>query len=397
MDFSERTLRLKPSATNAMATKAKELKATGRSVVSFTTGEPDIDSPEAARRGAIEAIQAGRTHYTVTGGVPELKKAVADYYRRHFHQEYGAGEILCGTGAKQLLFEAMGALVNPGDEVILFAPAWVSYYEQIRLFDGVPVVLDTRDAGFVPSPEAFERAITDRTKAVVLNNPNNPTGRVYPHDVLERIARVALERDITIINDEIYERLVYGGGSFTPHLLELVPEARGLVLNVNGVSKSFAMTGWRLGYALGPAALIRKMSAIQGHVTSNASSISQWAAVGALNSAEDDVEAMRVRFEARRDLAVKLLSGIEGLSFVRPEGAFYVFIDVSRYTGREPGKPFADDVAFCEAVLQEKGVGLVPGTAFLSPGYVRLSYSCAEEQIVEGVERLRAFVEALMA
>ena len=389
MKLSERITRMAPSATTAMAAKAKELKDQGRPVVSFTTGEPDFNSPEAARTWAIRAMDEGQTHYTVNAGMKELRQAAADYYERHFGLRYNVNEVLTGTGAKQLLYEAMGCLVNPGDEVILFAPAWVSYYEQIRLFDGVPVIQDTQSTGCVPDPEQFEKLITNKTVAVVLNNPNNPTGMVYPHDVLEKIARIALKHGITLINDEIYERLVYGV-SFTPHLLQLVPEARDIVLNINGVSKSYAMTGWRLGYALGPEKLIKAMTSMQGHITSNTSSISQWAAMGALKEAEEDVERMRKVFEQRRALVLKLLAEIPGLSVLEPKGAFYVFMDLSAFLGE--GKRWANDVDFCEAILKEKALGLVPGTAFLSPGHVRLSYSCAEEQIIEGVKRLKEFL-----
>ena len=383
-----------PSATTAMAAKAKEMKAQGKSVVSFTTGEPDFDSPDAARRYALKALDEGQTHYTVTGGIPELKSAVAAYYDRHFGLRYEAKEILIGTGAKQLLYEALGCLVNPGDEVILFAPAWVSYYEQIRLFDGVPVVQDTKDTGFLPDPGQFEKLITPRTVAVVVNNPSNPTGLLFPHDLMEKIARISLKHGLTIINDEIYERLVYGA-SFRPHLLEMVPEARGSVLNINGVSKSYAMTGWRLGYALGPEELIRGMTSMQGHITSNTSSISQWAAVGVLNESEGDVEEMRKAFEKRRALTLKLLKEIPGISFTEPQGAFYVFIDISSFLGK--GRAYASDPEFCEGILKEKGLGVVPGTAFLNPGYIRISYSCSDEQIVDGLARLKDFLASLAA
>ncbi|MCR4817716.1 MAG: pyridoxal phosphate-dependent aminotransferase [Fretibacterium sp.] len=389
MKLSERIVRMAPSATTAMAAKAKELKDQGRPVVSFTTGEPDFNSPKAARDYAVRAMDEGQTHYTVNAGMKELRQAAADYYERHFGLRYGVNEVITGTGAKQLLYEAMGCLVNPGDEVILFAPAWVSYFEQVRLFDGVPVIQDTQATGCIPDPQQFEKLITDKTVAVVLNNPNNPTGMVYPHDVLEKITRIALKHGITLINDEIYERLVYGV-SFTPHLLQLVPEARDFVLNINGVSKSFAMTGWRLGYALGPEKLIKAMTSMQGHITSNTSSISQWAAMGALKESEEDVERMRKVFEQRRALVLRLLADIPGLSVLEPSGAFYVFMDLSAFLGE--GKKWATDVDFCEAILKEKALGLVPGTAFLSPGHVRLSYSCSEEQIVEGVRRLKEFL-----
>ncbi|MBQ7570337.1 MAG: pyridoxal phosphate-dependent aminotransferase, partial [Synergistaceae bacterium] len=308
-ELSERLKQMAPSATMAMAAKAKELKAQGRSIISFTAGEPNFNTPDAAKRYAVKALDENFTHYTVTAGAIELREAIANYYLNHFDLKYNANkEIITGTGAKQLLFEAMGCLVNPGDEVILFAPAWVSYYEQIKLFGGVPVVIDTEADNYIPNPDKLEQAINNKTKIIILNNPNNPTGAVYPHDVLEKIARIALKHNLIIINDEIYERLIYGV-NYLPHILKLVPEARDLVLNINGVSKSYAMTGWRLGYALGCEKIIKALNALQGHLTSNTSSITQWAALGALSEpeVEPQVEAMRVEFSKRRDLAVKLL------------------------------------------------------------------------------------------
>ncbi|NLK20055.1 MAG: pyridoxal phosphate-dependent aminotransferase [Synergistaceae bacterium] len=395
MKLSNRVVRLVPSATNAMATKAKEMRARGESVISFTTGEPDFDSPGKAFNFAVQAMEKGETHYTPTGGIPRLKKAVAAYYQKHFNLSYDPKEIITGTGAKQLLFEALGCLVDPGDEVILFAPVWVSYFEQIRMFDGMPVVLNTGPRDFLPSPEEFETAITERTVAVMLNNPNNPSGAVYPSSLLKTLTKIALRHNLVIINDEVYERLVYGV-SYAPHLLELVPEARENVLNINGVSKSYAMTGWRLGYGLGPEKLVKAMTSMQGHVTSNASSVSQWAAIGALEEADGDVEIMRTVYEARRNLMMEKLSAIPGVDFYRPEGAFYVFVNIKPYLGKSYGGLLLDDdVQFCEAILKEKGVGLVPGSAFMYPGYVRFSYSCSEADITEGLSRFGDFVHGL--
>lgn len=382
-----------PSATTTMAARAKELKAQGIDVISFTTGEPDFNSPASAIAAAEKAMREGQTHYTVTPGIIELRKAVSSYYQKHFHLTYDPKtEILAATGAKQTLYEALGCIVNPGDEVIVFAPAWVSYVEQIRLFDAKPVIIDTSKTGFLPDAAEFEAAVTPRTSAVIINNPCNPTGIVYPSETLEMIAHTCIKHNIIIINDEIYGRLVYDM-PLQKHLLELVPEARDLTLNINGVSKSYAMTGWRLGYALGPAPLIKAMSSMQGHLTSGTCSISQWAAYGAVKNAEDDIERMRREFDKRRHLVCELLGQIPGLSFFRPQGAFYVFIDVSEYLGEKTG--IADDIAFCERILAEKALALVPGTAFLCPGFVRLSYSCGEDLIKAGVARLKEFVENL--
>ena len=395
-ELSERLKQMAPSATMAMAAKAKELKAQGRSIISFTAGEPNFNTPDAAKRYAVKALDENFTHYTVTAGAIELREAIANYYLNHFDLKYNANkEIITGTGAKQLLFEAMGCLVNPGDEVILFAPAWVSYYEQIKLFGGVPVVIDTEADNYIPNPDKLEQAINNKTKIIILNNPNNPTGAVYPHDVLEKIARIALKHNLIIINDEIYERLIYGV-NYLPHILKLVPEARDLVLNINGVSKSYAMTGWRLGYALGCEKIIKALNALQGHLTSNTSSITQWAALGALSEpeVEPQVEAMRVEFSKRRDLAVTLLNEIPDLKFAEPKGAFYIFIDINNFLNKKlvNGKIYQDDVTFCNDILDEKGLGLVPGSAFLSANHVRISYSCSEDDIIEGMKRLKEFL-----
>lgn len=391
MKISDRISRMAPSATNAMAARAKELKAQGVDVISFTTGEPDFDSPDSALVGAMKALSSGQTHYTVNAGIMELRNAVAKYYEDIFGMTYDAKtEIEVATGAKQLLYQAMGCLVNPGDEVILFTPAWVSYVEQIRLFDGKPVMVDTSKTGFIPTAEAFEAAITDRTVAVIINNPCNPTGIVYSDDTLKMIAEIAVKHNIVIINDEIYGRLVYDM-PVQPHLLKLVPEARDLTLNINGVSKSYAMTGWRLGYALGPAKLIKAMVSMQGHLTSNTCSIAQWAAASAITYAEPDIERMRVEFDRRRHIVIGLAEQIPGVTFVQPQGAFYLFIDITKCLNEKSG--LKTDIDFCDAVLSKKAVALVPGTAFLCPGYVRISYSCGEAKIREGLARLTDFIK----
>lgn len=379
-----------PSATAEMAAKVLDKKKSGARVVSFTTGEPDYNSPDAARTYALEAMDQGRTHYPPTPGIPELRKAAMNYYQRHFGLAYEMNEVVVGTGAKQLIYSALGCLINPGDEVIVLTPAWVSYVEQIRLFDGVPIEVDTTEKGYIPDVAAIARACTPRTKALIINSPNNPTGVVYGADTLRDIGRLAAEKGFVIINDEVYERLVYDGGC-TQQIVNLVPEVRDRVLNVNGVSKAFAMTGWRIGYALGPRELVKAISDIQGHVTSGAASISQWASVGALNESDADCERMRTGFEKRRDLVVDLLERIQGVRFQRPTGAFYVFVDI-RDVLKARGMSLEDDIKFCLDFLDKKDVGLVPGSAFLSPGHVRISYSCSEDNIKEGMKRFAEFI-----
>ena len=397
MRISNRIARMKPSATSLMAAKAREKRSQGFKVISFTTGEPDYDSPSEAVIAARKAMDEGQTHYPPTSGIASLREAVGEYYRDHMGLIYDPSrEIVVGTGAKQLIYEALGALVNPGDEVIVFPPAWVSYVEQIRLFEGVPVEVETSDTNFIPDIERTEKAITPRTVAMIINSPNNPTGAIYPEECLRGLAELACKKGIMIINDEIYERLVFDQEE-CPQILKVCPEARNWVLNVNGVSKAFEMTGWRIGYALGPGKLIKAISDFQGHLTSGTSTISQWASVGALVKSQEYCETMRKGFFERRNLIVDLLSQIEYVNCVKPQGAFYVFVDISSCLKRENGIYLENDVAFCEGLLERKNVAMVPGTAFLSPGFVRISYSCSKEDICEGVKRFIEYLEEIHA
>lgn len=387
MKFSKRADKIQPSATLAVSAMAKKLKGEGKPVLAFSAGEPDFVSPDAAMNAARDAIDRGETHYTPNSGIPELKRAIGAYYKRHFNLEYDNSEILVSAGAKPLLYEALQALVDPADEVLVFAPAWVSYVEQIGMAEGVAIVVDTADTGFVPTREQVEMSLSSKSVGMILNSPNNPTGAVYDEATLKMLAEVAEKNDMWIISDEIYERLVYGGVKHH-NILNVVPEIRDRTLLINGVSKAFCMTGWRIGYALGPKDIISKMDAIQGHMTSNATSIAQWAALGALDGAENDVERCRVEFEKRRDLIFELLSDVKGLKLGKPTGAFYAFFDVR-------DTPIPDDVEFCKRLLADKYVALVPGSAFLAPGFIRMSYACCEDDIREGVERLKEFVESL--
>lgn len=387
MKISKRAADIQESSTLAISAKAKELKASGKPILAFSAGEPDFVSPKAATDAARDAIDRGETHYTANSGIAELKSAVQKYYKNRFSLEYAASEIIVASGAKPLIYEAAQVLVDPGDEALLFAPAWVSYVEQIKLADGVPVVVETAETGFMPTRERIESALSPKTAGMIINTPNNPTGAVYDRQTLRMIADIAREKDLWIIYDEIYERLTYGGAKHV-NILSEAPEIRDRVLLVNGVSKAYCMTGWRIGYALGPREIVSKIDSIQGHLTSNASSIAQWASVGAINGAEEDVERCRAAFEKRRDLLCELLAGIPGLGLKKPSGAFYVFFDVR-------GTKIPDDIEFCERLLENKYVAAVPGTAFLAPGFVRMSYACSEENIREGAKRLKEFVTSL--
>jgi aspartate aminotransferase len=366
---------------------ARELKSEGRPVLSFSAGEPDFASPPSAIAAARDAMERGETHYTANSGIPELKRAIAEYYRGRFGLEYAPDEIIVSCGGKHVLYEAVQSLVDPGDEVLLFAPYWVSYVEQIRMAEGLPVTVDTSGANFLPASEATRGAVTGRTVGMILNTPNNPTGAVYGEETLAMLADVAREHGLWIIYDEIYERFVYGEARHY-NILQVAPDIRDRVIIVNGVSKAYSMTGWRIGYALGPKDAIAKMDGIQGHLTSNPSSIAQWASVGAIEGAEDEIERNRAEFERRRDIIFALLSGIKGLEIKLPDGAFYAFFDVR-------GTKIPDDMEFCRRILEEKYVALVPGAAFFAPGFVRMSYACSEEDIRAGAARIKEFVESL--
>lgn len=396
MYVSERARKMEPSATLAVTAKAKSLKREGKPVISFGAGEPDFDSPPSAIRYAEESMKKGQTHYTPGTGIPELRESVCAYYKDHFGLEYIPANVVVGAGAKPLIYEALGCLIDPGDEVLVFTPAWVSYVEQIRFFDGKEVLVDTGKTGFIPTYDDVKKAITPRTRAMIVNTPNNPTGAVYDKECLRNLGTLAVEHDIVIIYDEIYERLVYGN---TAHhqILNIVPEAKDLTIAINGVSKVFAMTGWRIGYALGPSNIMKYLGDLQGHITSNACSVAQWASVGALKEAEPDVKVMHKAFSKRRDLIVELMREIPYISFTQPKGAFYVWLNIEKALGSKSGngQTLSDDVTFCKTLLESKYVALVPGSAFMASGNVRMSYSNSEEEIGEGMRRFKEFLEEL--
>ncbi|HRV70778.1 MAG TPA: pyridoxal phosphate-dependent aminotransferase [Thermovirgaceae bacterium] len=395
MKFSARASRMEPSATLEVVAKAKNLKNQGKPVISFGAGEPDFDSPPAAREYAIKAINDGQTHYTQSSGLPELKEAVTDYYRKRFGLDYSPGQVVIGAGAKPLLYETLAALIDPGDEVIVFSPAWVSYVEQIRLLDGKELIVDTTETGCVPNIAVTERMITPATRGILVNTPNNPTGAVYREDVLRDIASLAKKHDLWIIFDEIYERLVYGNTQFR-NILEIAPEVYDRTILVNGVSKAFAMTGWRIGYALAPEWLTPKIASIQGHLTSNPCSIAQWAALGALTGSEEDTEKMRLAFSERRDLMIDMLRRMPHISFSKPEGAFYVFVDIRKTLGYSfRGRTIVDDGDFCSILLDSEFLAAVPGSAFFAPGFIRLGYANSENDIREGMMRFHRFLDQI--
>jgi len=394
MKFSQRLMRLKPSATRAMADRAAKLKAEGRKVISFTTGEPDFPSPPAAIEYARKALDENKIRYTTTSGTSELKAAIIKYYQERHGLAYSPDEIIVSAGAKSVLYEALGALVDSGDEVIVPTPAWVSYVEQVDAFDGKAVLVDTSNNGFMPRIEDVENALTAKTVAIMLNTPHNPTGVIYDRVFMRDLCRLALQRNFIIINDEIYERLTYGQRYTNP--LTDVPEARDVVLTVNGASKTYAMTGWRVGFALGPVKLINKINVLQGHITSSVCSVSQKAAVGAILHAQDYVEDMVKEYARRRDFLCREIASMPHVSLTEPKGAFYAFLDLRPAIGkRYENEVIADDNAFCELLLEHGLMALVPGTAFLAPGFARLSYAVSMEELRTGMDSLRAFLTAL--
>ena len=396
--LAERLSRIKPSPTIAVSTKARELKAAGRDVIGLGAGEPDFDTPENVKAAAAAAMQRGETKYTAVDGTPELKAAIAGKFKRDNGLDYEVSEITVGTGGKQVLYNAFMATLNPGDEVIIPAPFWVSYPDMALLAEGEPVaVACSQNSNFKLRPEDLEDAITDKTKWLVLNSPSNPTGSAYSHDEMKAITDVLLRHhQVWVLTDDMYEHLVYDGFEFvTPAQVE--PALKDRTLTVNGVSKAYAMTGWRIGFAGGPAELIKAMAKVQSQSTSNPSSISQAAAVEALNGPQDYIAERNAVFKARRDMVVDALNTCPGLSCHRPEGAFYVYPSCAGTIGKKTpdGKTIDSDEDFVTYLLEAEGVAVVQGQAFgLSP-YFRVSYATSTEALEEACARIKRACEAL--
>jgi aspartate aminotransferase len=388
--LAERARRLTPSSTLALAARARALRAQGIDVLSFTAGEPDFDTPERVKQAAIRALREGQTKYTDAGGIPELKSAICAKLKRDSGLAYESAEVIASVGAKHTLYNICAVLVDVGDEVLVPSPYWVSYTEQVRLCEGVPVVVETDEArGFQLDLDALRRAVTGRTKLLILNSPNNPTGAVYPRADLERVADLALERGFLVVSDECYDSLAYDGR--VPSIATLGPEIKARTIVVNTCSKAYAMTGWRLGFAAGPREIVKAMSDLQGQCTSNPTSIAQWAAVEALGGPQDEVAKMAGEFDQRRRVIVAGLDRIPGWRCAMPPGAFYAFPDVSglfgrRYNGR-PLRGSADVTAF---LLEAARVAVVPGADFGSDRHLRISYACGLAQIREGLARIEA-------
>jgi aspartate aminotransferase len=387
---SRRVGAIEESATLAVDAKAKALKAAGEDVIGFGAGEPDFPTPDHIVAAAAEACADPRNHrYTPAAGLPELREVVAAKTARDSGLQATAAQVLITNGAKQAVYNAFAALLDPGDEVLVPAPFWVTYPEAIRLAGGVPVPVPTDEStGFRASVEALEAALTDRTKVLLFVSPSNPTGGVYPRSEVEAVGRWAAEQGLWVVTDEIYEHLVYGGAEFTS-MPGLVPDLAERSVVINGVSKTFAMTGWRVGWMVGPKDVISAAANLQSHATSNVANVSQRAALAALTGDMDCVVRMREAFDKRRQRMHALLSGMTGVTCVEPEGAFYAFPSFEGVLGGVVGdrKP-ATTLELAEVVLEQAKVAIVPGEAFGAPGYARLSYALAEEQLEEGLARL---------
>ncbi|MCZ2204089.1 pyridoxal phosphate-dependent aminotransferase [Bartonella sp. A05] len=390
---------IKPSATIAVSQKARNLKALGRDVISLGAGEPDFDTPDNIKNAAIDAIQRGETKYTPISGIPELRQAISAKFKRDNNLNYKPEQIIVGTGGKQILFNALMATLNKGDEVIIPSPYWVSYPEMVTINDGTPVFVKTKaEFSYKLQPQELEAVITPKTKWFIFNSPSNPSGAAYSYNELKKLTDVLLKYPhIYILTDDMYEHLTYGDFTFvTPAQVE--PKLYDRTLTMNGVSKAYAMTGWRIGYAGGPQELIKAMDTIQGQQTSGTSSISQWAAVEALNGPQDFIVQNKAIFQARRDLVVSMLNQIPGINCLTPEGAFYVFTSCANFIGKKTheGKIIANDEDFVIALLETKSVAVVHGSAFgLGPAF-RISYATSEKLLEEACLRIQHFCNSLL-
>jgi aspartate aminotransferase len=396
--IADRLDRISPSLTIAISTKARVLKAAGKDVIGLSAGEPDFDTPRNVKDAAIAAIEQGDTKYTDVAGTPALRQAVCDRFKADHGIEYKPEEILVATGGKQVIFDALLATVGPGDEVIIPAPCWVSYPDIVELAEGKPVIVACdQNSGFKLRPEQLEAAITPKTKWFLLNNPCNPTGAAYSAEELKKLTDVLLRHpDVWIFTDDIYGKLAYDG--FRPAtILEVEPRLRDRTVTMNGCSKAYAMTGWRIGYAGAPVALIKQMDKLQSQSTSSTSSISQAAAVEALTGPQEFIDVMRDAYKRRRDMMVEQLNQAPGLYCHKPEGAFYVFPSMQGCIGKTTagGRAITNDEDFCTALLEEAGVACVHGAAFMYPGHFRISYATSDATLAEACKRIRAFCEGL--
>lgn len=389
--LAERLAAVRPSETKAMTQRAATLRAAGKDIITLSQGEPDFETPESVQKAGISAITNGFTKYTAVAGVEALRAAIKQKFKRDNDLDYAIEEITVGCGAKQVLFNGLMATLDPGDEVVMPTPCWVSYPDMVSLAGGVPIaVLCGEEDGFKLTPARLEAAITPRTKWLMLNSPSNPTGAVYSGDELAALAEVLRRHPrVLISSDDIYEKLVYGDVTFKT-IAQVAPDLKERTLTINGVSKSACMTGWRVGYGAGPVELISAMNKIQGQTTSHTSTISQYAAIHAIIGIENEIDAFRNIFETRRDLVVEQLNNIPGLACGRPDGAFYVFASCADIIGRTlpAGGRINSDTDFAMYLLEHAGVAVVPGSGFMASPYIRISYASSEAELQRACERI---------
>jgi aspartate aminotransferase len=392
--LSESLARIQPSQTIAVTQKARDLKAAGRDVIGLGAGEPDFDTPDNIKEAAIAAIRRGETKYTAVEGIPELRAAVARKFKRENHLDYTASQTLVAAGGKAIIFNALLATLNPGDEVVCIAPYWVSYPDIVLLGGGRPVIVETRiEDGFRLTPAALAASITPKTKWLIFNQPSNPTGACYSRAQLKALTDVLMKHpQVWVLTDDMYEHLIYGGFKFST-VAEVEPGLYERTLTMNGVSKAYAMTGWRIGYCAGPEPLIRAMAKLQSQSVSNASSISQWASVEALNGPQDFIAKFQKVFEERRDLVVSMLNQAKGIECPKPEGAFYVYPSIRKLIGMKApsGKVIATDENFASELLEAEGVAVVQGAAFGMSPFFRISYATSNKALEDACNRIQRF------
>ncbi len=384
-----------PSKTLEITERVNEKKSQGANVLSFGAGQPDFDTPENIKKAAVKALDEGFTKYTAVTGIPPLRKAIAEVFQKQLNLNYDPGQIIVGNGAKQVLATAVMALCNPDDQVIVLSPYWVSYPEMVKMAGATPCIVPLAEGSFQLNMDAIKRAVSPKTRAIIINTPSNPTGSVFSKDSLEELAELAVDNNIFVISDEVYDFLLYDGEKHVS-IATLGQEIKDKTLVVNAVSKKYAMTGWRIGFGAGPLELIKAMGRLQGHYTSNPNSIAQKATIEALTGDQSSVDQMVRAFTQRRDYLYERLSQMKGISLYKPQGAFYAMPSIKEILGRSyEGKKIGDDFDFCTELLEAKEVALVPGGAFGASGYVRISFATSMEEIQEGMDRMEDFIDQI--
>lgn len=396
MKLSNKAGNISPSITLAITAKANELKAQGVDVVSFGAGEPDFNTPENIINEAIKAMQEGKTKYTPAGGIQDLKKTICKKFKEDNDLDYAPDQIIISTGAKQCLANTFMAILNPGDEVLIPVPYWVSYPELVKLADGVPVFVETSEENnYKYTIKDLEKSVSDKTKAILINSPNNPTGTIYHKEELIEIAEFAKKHDLLIVSDEIYEKLIYDGEKHIS-IASLSKDAYERTIVINGVSKTYSMTGWRLGYAAASKEITKLMTSIQSHMTSNVNTITQYAAIEALNGPVENLNNMVKEFENRRNFMVDKLSKIDGVSIIKPSGAFYIMVNISSYLNTSfKGEEIKNSIDFARVLLEEEKVAVIPGSGFGLDDYIRLSYATSMKIIEVGIDRIERFLSRI--